>query len=85
MSFSPSFNTVSQCAHVGAGYFLVTAPVLAFHWPLWIVAGVVVLFAGAKEYYDCHGGETPLVAGDSWEDFFFWCVGIGLSALVLPR
>ena len=83
MNLNPSFNTVSQFSHVGWGYLLVTAPTLLLHHAVWWSAGPVLLLSGAKEYWDCHGGETPVVAGDSWEDFFFWCVGVGLAVVTL--
>ncbi len=78
-----SFNQVSQFAHVGWGYLLVTAPVLLFHCPLKYSAGVILAGAAIKEYADAHGLETPEVAGSSWEDFAFWCVGIGAALIVL--
>ena len=34
-----------------------------------------------KEYSDSNGLETPEIAGNSWEDFGFWAVGVGLAAL----
>lgn len=78
-----SFNSVSQYAHVGWGYLLSTAPVLLFHIPLWITAPLVVIGAGIKEYWDAHGLETPEIAGSSWEDFAYWCVGVAAAIMVI--
>ena len=82
-SVNPSFNTISQFSHVGWGYLLTTLPVLAFHFPLIWVVSAIVLGAGIKEYSDSNGLETPDVAGNSWEDFGFWCIGIVLAVGVL--
>jgi hypothetical protein len=84
-ALNPSFNAVSQFSHVGWGFLLVIAAVLGFHAPPLWAASVVVVLAGAKEAYDCNGGETPVIAGDSWEDFFFWCLGVGLALVTLLR
>lgn len=79
----PSFNQVSQFSHVGWGYLLTTAPALLFHKHVWPFAIPVMVGAAAKECWDAHGGESPIVAGNSWEDFGFWCVGIILALLIL--
>jgi hypothetical protein len=78
-----SFNSVSQCAHVGWGYIFVTAPAMIFHAHYWWFALAVVLGAGVKEYADAHGLETPDVAGNSWEDWAFWIIGVALALAVL--
>ncbi len=78
-----SFNQVSQYAHVGWGYILTTLPTLLFHIPLYYIAPLIVAGAAIKEYSDAHGLETPEVAGNSWEDFGFWCIGIILGCIVL--
>jgi hypothetical protein len=80
---NPDFNFVSQTAHIGWGFIFVTTPVLLFHLPLFMPAFGTVLLTGIKEYSDAHGGETPAVAGNSWEDFGFWCVGVLLAVMVL--
>ena len=77
------FNFVSQSSHIGWGYLVTTALVLLFHWPIWVVALSLILIAGAKEYWDCHGLETPDVAGNSWIDWMFYCIGILFGSLVL--
>jgi uncharacterized membrane protein len=88
----PSFDSVSQYAHFGWGYFLVTMPVLLIHvafpaasvwWLLCIMAGLVAIGTGIKEYWDGHGLETPDVAGNSWKDFAFWNIGTATAVLVL--
>jgi hypothetical protein len=80
-----SFNQVSQWAHVGWGYLLTTLPVMLLHWHLYWVAPAIVLGAAIKEYSDAHGLETPDVAGNSWEDFSFWCVGVAIGIAALMR
>jgi hypothetical protein len=84
MTMDGSFDTVAQISHVGLGYLLTTAPALLRpRLRPAAVAAVVVLFAGIKEYADGHGLQTSAVAGNSWEDFGFWCVGVALGLLVL--
>lgn len=78
-----SFNQVSQYAHIGWGYILTTLPILLLHLPIYYVAPAIIIGAGIKEYADAHGLETAEVAGNSWEDFGFWCVGILLGCIVL--
>ena len=82
-----SLEEVSQFAHVGWGYLLVTAPVLALGekallpWAL-----IVTTAAGLKEYEDCHGLESEADSGGvsgSWLDFSMWCVGILAGSLTL--
>ena len=80
---NPSFNFISQSSHIGWGYLIVTVCVLVFHWALAPVALGLVAIAGAKEYWDCHGLETPQEAGNSWEDWAFYCIGIILGSIVL--
>jgi hypothetical protein len=79
----PTFNEISQFSHIGWGYLLTTVLALVFHVHPLVACAIVTTGAGIKEYSDAHGGETPLVAGNSWEDFAFWCVGIALGLLVL--
>lgn len=88
MKLELSQNQTSQYAHVGWGYLLVTAPVLilhrfAHHNFILAVAAVVVVTAGLKEYWDSHGLESKVLAGNSWEDFGFWCVGVITAAQLL--
>jgi hypothetical protein len=71
-----SFNSVSQYAHIGWGYIFVTAPALLFGPKvLWWTLGVCILGEAIKEIWDSNGLETKEVAGNSWEDFGFWCIG----------
>jgi hypothetical protein len=84
MTIAISQNFRDQAAHVGWGYIFVTAPAMLFHVKWWILVVGVIVLTGAKEYADSHGLETPDVAGNSWEDWGFWCVGalLGLAVLV---
>jgi hypothetical protein len=84
MTMDGSFDIVAQISHVGLGYLLTTAPVLLRpRLRPAVAAGVVILIAGIKEYADGHGLQTAAVAGNSWEDFAFWCIGVVLALFVL--
>lgn len=80
---NPDFNFVSQCAHIGWSYVFVTMPALLFHVPLLWTASCTVTAAAIKEEWDAHGLETPAVAGNSYLDFAFWCIGVALAILAL--
>ena len=83
-----TLDSVSQYAHVGWGYVFITFPLpfisTRFMW--WRLL-VCVLGEAGKEYWDSHGLETPEVAGNSWKDWFFWCLGnaTGVAALLFRR
>jgi hypothetical protein len=83
MTLNISNNFIAQSSHVGWGYIFVTAPVWLFHANAWYVSLVVIAGTGAKEIWDAHGLETKELAGNSWQDWAFWCTGVGLALAVL--
>jgi hypothetical protein len=79
-----SFNFVSQTAHVGWGYIFVTAPAMMFGPKvLWWTLLICVIGEAVKEIWDSRGLETKEVAGNSYEDFAFWCVGNGAGVICI--
>lgn len=79
---------VSQAAHTGFGYILLTIPVLltGSFTVMWWTLSVLLLGEAAKEYWDCHGLEDPATSGGvkgSIEDFAFWAIGNTLAVIVL--
>ena len=83
MTLNISQNFRDQAAHVGWGYIFVTAPAMLFHVDYRWIALTVVLGTALKEYLDAHGMEDKATAGNSWEDFGYWCAGVGLALAVL--
>jgi hypothetical protein len=79
-----TLDSVSQYAHVGWGYILVTAPTL-FIGQKALPYAMCAVFVGSaiKEYWDAHGLEDPVTAGNSVVDFFWWCVGNAMGVAVL--
>lgn len=82
-----SDNAIAQMAHVGWGALLTLAPAVMFHKSVWYFAGAVIILAAGKEYWDSHGLESKALAGNSWEDWAFWCLGValGLSVVFIGR
>lgn len=79
MAINVSADTIGQLSHVGWGFMVTAFPMMAFHWPIYYAAPLTLLLAGAKEYWDSHGLETPEMAGNSWKDFAFYAVGVGIA------
>ena len=76
----PSFDTVSQSAHVWFGAFVVFVANL-FHAP-WIGFFVLAVFAAVKEFWYDQNYESPEVRGSNFKDFSFYMLG-GAVALFL--
>lgn len=74
-----SDNMIAQMAHVGWGALLTLAPAVMFHESPYYFAAAVVVLAAGKEYWDSHGLESTALAGNSWEDWGFWCLGASLG------
>lgn len=83
MTLNVSNDLIGQLAHVGWGFMVTAFPIIAFHWPIYYTAGATLILAGAKEYWDSHGLETPQMAGNSWVDFGAYCIGVALAGLAV--
>jgi hypothetical protein len=69
-------NFIAQCSHVGWGFLLAISPALIFHTSVWWFASIVCFLSGIKEYWDSHGLESEILAGNSWEDWAYWNLGV---------
>jgi hypothetical protein len=87
MKLTLTDNAIAQMAHVGWGALLTLAPAVMFHKSAWYFAVAVVIGAAAKEYADAHGLESEALAGNSWEDWSYWCVGgaLGLGVFFIGK
>jgi len=74
MTGDPSFNTISQSAHFFCGAYILHL----FHGNFWIILIAVGLAALKEFWYDYHF-ESKEVRGSSFEDFLFYCLGIGVG------
>lgn len=83
MQLKLSGDFIAQSSHVGWGFLLTLSPALIFHISVWWMAIGLSVITGAKEYWDSHGLESKQLAGNSWEDWAFWNVGIGWAVLVI--
>jgi hypothetical protein len=78
-----SNNAIAQMAHVGWGALLTLAPAVMFHTNVLYFALAVSVIAAGKEWWDSRGLESVALAGNSWEDWAFWEVGVTLGVTVV--
>jgi hypothetical protein len=80
MKIQLTMNTVAQGLHVTLGALCVAFP----GW-LWgnraavVGAGSALVFAAIKEGWFDSTFEAPATAGNGWEDFGFWALGIAAA------
>lgn len=83
MKLELTSDSIAQWGHVGWGALLTLAPAVIFHKSVLYFAAAVIVLAAIKEWWDSHGLESPALAGNSWEDWAFWCVGVALGIAVI--
>ena len=83
MELKLSDDFIAQTSHIGWGFLLTISPALLLHQSVWWFAIGWSAISGAKEFWDAHGLESKQLAGNSWEDWAFWNVGIGYAVILV--